>query len=144
MIMQHHYLRLIVRHSDSDVILQLLKHRVRIMSNTISISVMAGHCQSPGFAPKDSENISNDGLKHEPGSVEEGPQSFLGERRAVLDIEQSEDPEDVEDNHDYPTGLRLATMTLGIMAFVLMVALDNYILSEFYDKGNKVTAVNAY
>ncbi|KAL9629497.1 MAG: hypothetical protein Q9164_006855 [Protoblastenia rupestris] len=106
--------------------------------------MIAGHRQSPGFAPKDSENISNEGLKHEPGSVEEDLQSFPGEGRAVLDIEPSEDIEDVEDNHDYPTGLRLVTMTLGIMAFVLMVALDNYILGEFYDKGNKVTAVNAY
>lgn len=32
---------------------------------------------------------------------------------------------------DYPKGLYLVTLTLGLMAFVLMVALDNYILGAF-------------
>lgn len=39
-----------------------------------------------------------------------------------------EDQLEEESVVSYPKGLRLVTMTLGIMACVLMVALDNYIL----------------
>jgi hypothetical protein len=42
-----------------------------------------------------------------------------------------------DDEDQYPTGIRLLLMTFGLMAVVLMVALDNYILGSLY-----ITPVN--
>jgi len=46
----------------------------------------------------------------------------------VLRETKQENPLDEDSMINYPEGVRLLTMTLGIMACVLMVALDNYIL----------------
>ena len=37
-------------------------------------------------------------------------------------------PIDKEDSCEYPSGARLLIVTVGMMAVILMVALDNYIL----------------
>ena len=41
---------------------------------------------------------------------------------------EGEDTIDNDDSHEYPSGARLLIVTVGMMAVVLMVALDNYIL----------------
>ncbi len=50
------------------------------------------------------------------------------EGQEVLRETKQENPLDEDSMINYPEGVRLLTMTLGIMAYVLMVALDNYIL----------------
>jgi hypothetical protein len=51
-----------------------------------------------------------------------------GQGQEVLRETKQENPLDEDSMINYPEGVRLLTMTLGIMACVLMVALDNYIL----------------
>lgn len=51
----------------------------------------------------------------------EPERSFASNNQQQQDEKQNQDPV-------YPTGVRLAILTLGMMAVVLMVALDNYIL----------------
>ena len=43
---------------------------------------------------------------------------------------KAEDSIDKEDNREYPSGVRLLIVTVGMMAVILMVALDNYILGQ--------------
>lgn len=53
-----------------------------------------------------------------------------GQDQEVLRETKQENPLDEDGTINYPEGARLLTMTLGIMACVLMVALDNYILGS--------------
>ena len=43
---------------------------------------------------------------------------------------KGEDPIDKEDSREYPSGVRLLIVIVGMMAVILMVALDNYILGQ--------------
>ena len=49
-------------------------------------------------------------------------------KQPQIDVEPNQPTEDIEDDIKYPSRIRLAFLTIGLMAIVLMVALDNYIL----------------
>ena len=74
-------------------------------------------------SPDNVEKSMPDNASHSPRQVELSPgQDALNEKNGgdLLDAE--------EDQNGYPSGVRLLFLTLGLMAVVLMVALDNYIL----------------
>lgn len=49
----------------------------------------------------------------------------------VLDIEKSEESQAEFGNRpQYPLGFKFALLTIGLMAVVFVLALDNYIISE--------------
>ena len=83
--------------------------------------------QAPESTPystiKDGENSLGDEAYAKAGTERTVPDT--GE---VSGRKERDDQADEGSLDDYPKGLRLITMTLGIMACVLMVALDNYIL----------------
>lgn len=49
----------------------------------------------------------------------------------ILDVEKSEESQAEFGNRpQYPRGFKFALLTIGLMAVVLVLALDNYIISE--------------
>lgn len=49
----------------------------------------------------------------------------------ILDVEKSEESQaEVGNRPQYPRGFKFALLTIGLMAVVLVIALDNYITSE--------------
>ena len=75
------------------------------------------------MAPGDLEKAMQDKASDWPEEVE------VSSGQDVPDKSSGGDSLDVkEDKVQYPTGIRLLFLTFGLMAVVLMVALDNYIL----------------
>ena len=74
-------------------------------------------------SPDNVEKLVPDKASHSPRQVE------LSSGQDALDARSGGDLLDVKEDQDrYPSGVRLLFLTFGLMAVVLMVALDNYIL----------------
>lgn len=85
------------------------------------------------MAPGDPEEAMQDKASHSPKEVEASSCQDVPDKSS-----EGVSLDDKEDKIQYPTGIRLLFLTFGLMAVVLMVALDNYILGS-----PSITTVNS-
>ena len=84
-------------------------------------------------SPASKEDIRHASADTHIGQMEQQAPHVKAESAAHSLDEKADKPSELDDfegqqDDAYPQGFRLAIVTLGIMAFILMVALDNYIL----------------